>query len=93
MASPGVTPLNIPNGKTQKRIYLSFIHLFPVQNHIMSPVNGLDGLAFFTALSLEKSLFIFGMLGLLKCKLIFISGGRALGIIRVFRVLRILKLS
>ena len=36
------------------------------KNHTMGPVNDLDELRGFTALSLKKSLFIFGMLGLVK---------------------------
>ena len=38
MASPGVTPLNIPNGKSQTLIDLSFIDLFLVQNQHHYPL-------------------------------------------------------
>ena len=36
------------------------------ENHTMSPVNDLNELEGFTAFSLKKSLFIFGMLSLVK---------------------------
>ena len=36
------------------------------KNHTMGPVNDLNELGGFTTLSLKKSLFIFGMLGLVK---------------------------
>ena len=42
---------------------------FSWSSHAMSPVNNLTELEDPTVLSLEKSLFIFGMFRLLKCKL------------------------
>ena len=45
------------------------------KKHPMGPVNDLKKLRYFTAVSLKKSLFIFGLLGLVKLKIKIISAG------------------